>query len=507
MPSIKINIAANLIGKIWAAVIAILLIPQYIKYLGIESYGLVGFYGTLIGSMALLDLGLSTTINRELAKFRSDNRAPKDIRDLTFSLECVYWIIGLFICLLIVSLSWFISSHWVKAEHLSLSVVRQSVMLMGAVIAFQWPISLYDGGLSGLDKQVLNNSITVVMSTVRAAGVLIILKYYSPTLEAFFLWQAALSFLYVLIMRWALWKKMPGHHQRPVFSKQQLITIRRFAVGMTGITLATFFLMQIDKIVLSKILPLSQFGYYTLAFTIATSIGLIVGPVSISFFPRFSGLIAAGKTEELKKLYHQACKLMATFIFPICFVLIFFIKDILRIWTKNATTTDSTYLMAQILIAGSMFNALMVMPYNLLIAHGQTKFTIYQNTIAAIILVPMLFWWTNLYGALGATYVWLIVNAGYVFISQPLMHRKLLKTELLKWYLNDTLLPMIAPLAVVLAIKFSLQYFLPEFQLNLLLIGCIFAIAFGASVISMPDTRVFIKKTYQNLMFNGRDRE
>ena len=43
MPSIKINIAANLVGKIWAAVIAILLIPQYIKYLGIESYGLVGF--------------------------------------------------------------------------------------------------------------------------------------------------------------------------------------------------------------------------------------------------------------------------------------------------------------------------------------------------------------------------------------------------------------------------------------------------------------------------------
>ena len=64
MASIKKNIVANLVGKIWGAAIAILLIPQYIKYLGIESYGLVGFYGTLIGSMAVLDLGLSITLNR-----------------------------------------------------------------------------------------------------------------------------------------------------------------------------------------------------------------------------------------------------------------------------------------------------------------------------------------------------------------------------------------------------------------------------------------------------------
>src|SRR5450631_2625541 len=99
MSSIKINIAANLVGKIWSALIAILLIPLYIKYLGIESYGLVGFYGTLIGSMMLLNLGLSTTINRELAKFKSTNGKSKSVRDLTFSLEIIYWAIGIFISL------------------------------------------------------------------------------------------------------------------------------------------------------------------------------------------------------------------------------------------------------------------------------------------------------------------------------------------------------------------------------------------------------------------------
>ena len=186
---------------------------------------------------------------------------------------------------------------------------------------------------------------------------------------------------------------------------------------------------------------------------------------------------------------------MATFIFPVSFVLIFFIRDILRIWTKSDTTTQHTYLLAQVLIAGTMFNALMVLPYNLIIAHGWVRFSIYQNAIAAVILVPMLFLWTNLYGALGATFVWLTVNAGYIIISQPLMHRRLLKSELKRWYWNDTFLPMIPSLLIVLLIKVFLQYFLPEVQLNLLLIGGILAVAFAASILNMSDTRLLLKKT------------
>ena len=501
MASIKKNIVANLLGKIWGAALAILLIPQYIKYLGIESYGLVGFYGTLIGSMAVLDLGLSTTLNRELAKYKSENRLVKDIRNLTFSLECIYWSTGLFICFLIMFLSGFISSHWVKVEHLPLTEVKRSVILMGAVIAFQWPISLYSGGLTGLEKQVLNNGITIIMTTLRAAGVIIILKYFSATLQSFFLWQVSISLLYVLVMRKSLWKALPFYNMKSTFSKKQIKIIWRFAAGMTGISIVTFFLAQIDKIVLSKILTLTQFGYYTLAFTIATSITLIASPVSITFFPQFSKLIAGGEQEELKRLYHQACKLISTCIFPICFVLIFFMKDILKIWTNNSVTTENTCLMTQILLSGSLLNSLMVMPYNLLIASGWTRFTIYQNSIAAIILVPLLFLLTNKYGALGATFVWVIVNAGYIFISQPIMHRKLLKNELFTWYWDDILVPMLPSLVVVVLIKFSLQKIFPTFQMNIFIIGVIFLFVMTASVFNLVKERFSLKKFLQNNLY------
>lgn len=501
MSSIKINIFANIVGKIWVVLLNIFLIPQYIKYLGIESFGLVGFFSTLISSMAILDLGLGTTLNRELARFKTRDALPKDIRNLTFSLECIYWTIGIFISILIASLSNPIATYWINAEYLPKAVVSESVILMGIVIAFLWPVSLYSNGLTGLEKQVTNNIISIVMNTIRAVGVFCVIKYFSPTIKAFFISQVCLCFLYVTVMRWGFWKEMPFPDIKPKFSKKQIKTIWRFAAGMTGITVVTFFLSQTDKIILSKILSLSQYGYYILAFSIASAISLIVNQVGITFFPRLATLIASKNEKEVKQLYHKASTLVATFVSPFCFTLIFFMYDILRIWTKNTETTTNTFLIAIILVIGSMLNSLMVIPYNLIIANGWTRFTIYQNSIAAIILVPMLFLWTNVYGAVGATFVWLIVNAGYIFISQPLMHRKLLKHELKTWYINDTLIPMLPSLFLIIGIKLSFFYFMNKYQLNLYIIGIIFILALYVSFLFMKDFKIYFKNLKNQLLW------
>jgi O-antigen/teichoic acid export membrane protein len=272
---------------------------------------------------------------------------------------------------------------------------------------------------------------------------------------------------------------------------------------MTGISLVTFFIAQIDKILLSKILPLSQFGYYTLAYSISSSLSLLTAPLSVAFFPRFASFFSAGKQNELKNLYHQACQLMAFFIFPFCFVLLFFMQDILRIWTHDATTTLNAYPLAQVLIVGSLFNSLMIVPYNLLIASGWTRFSLIQNTIAAIVIVPLIFWLTRIYGAMGAAYVWAILNLGFVVISQPLMHRKLLKSELKKWYFKDTLLPMLPSLVSVLIIKYLVQHFRNELPVNLVVMAFIFIVVFAISMLNMPAARTFAASLLKRKYFKN----
>src|SRR5688500_15054479 len=97
MTSMKRNIAANMVGRIWSAVLTMLLVPVYIYFVGIEAYGLIGFYTMLLASLALLDLGLSTTVNRELAISRATGKDPVRVRNMVFTLESIYWFIGLLI--------------------------------------------------------------------------------------------------------------------------------------------------------------------------------------------------------------------------------------------------------------------------------------------------------------------------------------------------------------------------------------------------------------------------
>ena len=485
MSSLKKNVVFNLFGKTWGAIINIILVPLYIKYLGIESYGLIGFFAMLVGSFSILDLGLGTTINRELAGYRAvENPNADNIRNLTFSLESIYWSVGIVIGLLVAVLSGLIAVHWVNVEELSADTVRNAVLLMGGVLVFQWPINYYNHGLTGLEKLVVNNTILIVMTTVRSVGALLVLSYISPTITAFFAWQAGTSFLHVFLMRWALWSNLPKSKSRRIFSKDQLKSVSKFAAGMTGISLVTFFLSHVDKVLLSKLLSLSAYGYYTLALALPSAITMIISPVCSAFFPRLSALVKKGDTVELKKIYHNSSAIAAALIFPISFILIFFSYEILMLWTGDATTTENTYLVAGLLTIGSMFNSLMVMPYYLLISHGWTKFTIYQNSIAAVVLVPSLFVLTSMFEALGAAIIWATLNIGYFIISQPIMHRTLLKGELRKWYLKDTLLTMLPSLGVVLLCKFILVNVALDFSLLVLIAIALLSLGFSGLAIN-----------------------
>ena len=66
--------------------VTIIATPLLISLLGIESYGLIGFYTTLYSLINLLDFGISPTINRELAQYSVDENAV-----IRHAIWCARW--------------------------------------------------------------------------------------------------------------------------------------------------------------------------------------------------------------------------------------------------------------------------------------------------------------------------------------------------------------------------------------------------------------------------------
>ena len=354
----RLNLAANLTGSAWSMLVQVVCIPLYIRFMGIEAYGLVGFYLVLQAMLQMLDLGITPTMNREMARYSVQPEKADEARDLVRTLEIGYWIIGILIGIAFVVASPWVSVHWIKASSIPVRGVKHAVTLMGILAVFQWPMSFYQGGLTGLRKQVLFNVLRIIAATVTNGGAVLALWIISPTIYAFFIWLVGTNAIMVFVWTVCFWKSLPAGTRRPLLQTKLLRNIGYFAAGISGIATFSLILGQADKIVLSRVLPLKVFGYYTIAGVFGTGLVLIVTSVFNTIFPQFSALVAQGNEEAIIRLYHKGTQLMLLLIVPLTSVLALFPVEVLQLWTRNPEIARNAGPIATILVLAAAINGL-----------------------------------------------------------------------------------------------------------------------------------------------------
>jgi len=423
-------------------------IPLYIKYLGIEAYGLIGLFGVLQAWLSLLDMGMTPTLNREMARFTGGTHSATSIRDLLRSIEVIALGIAALVGLGIWAASGWLASDWLRAQNLPIDTVAQAFAIMGAVTALRFVEGIYRSAIVGLQRQVLYNAVNSALATLRGLGAVGILMWVSPTIEAFFIWQGVISLLTLGVLASVTYRALPKAERDGQFSMPALRGIGRFAGGMMGITFLSLLLTQVDKILLSKLLTLSDYGYYTLATVVAAALYILTGPITQAWFPRLSELHANNQQAELIKKYHQGAQLVSVFMGSAAIVMIVFAELILQLWTRDAELARRSATLLSLLALGNLLNGLMWIPYQTQLAHGWTGLATLTNIVSVAIIVPAILWATPRYGAEGAAWIWVSLNAGYVLIGIHYMYRKILTHEKWRWYGHDVLQPLLAAAVV-----------------------------------------------------------
>jgi O-antigen/teichoic acid export membrane protein len=443
------NIAANFVGSALILVFSFVFVPFTIKLMGIEAYGLVGFFATLCYAFTLLDFGLSATMVRETARRAALAQEAAGLRDLARTLELVYWSVGAAIGLALVALAPTIAAVWLNPEALSQQTLAHAIMLMGLTLAFQWPSAMYGGGLKGLQRQVALNALQIATAAARGGGAVLVLATVSATPEAFFAWQALVGLANAAAMRLMLWRSLPHSARAGRFDGRLLRTLWRFAAGMTGISLVSIVIVQADKMILSAVLPLEQFALYVLAGSLAAAAIFPAQPVATAIYPRLTASVAQQAETALRAAYHRATQLLVTLTLPLALTLAAFAREVVLFWTHDAAVADGVAPIARVLVAGSALHALMILPYMLQLARGATRLTLEVNAIAAVVLVPALLVLAQTVGPLGAASVWLLLNLSYVLFVMPLLHARFLPGATRVWLTTDVGLPAAATILTV----------------------------------------------------------
>ena len=453
MNKLRYNILANYVGQGWSALMGLAFVPLYIHYLGMEAYGLIGLFAVMQAWLTLLDMGITPTLNREMARFSAGGHNLQSIRDLLRSLEVLCYGIAALIALAVWAASSYLAHDWLRAQKFPSGELAHAISIMGLVVAGRFVEGIYRGSLFGLQKQIWYNAINMLMSTIRAVGTIAALALISPTIDTFFIWQGFCSLLTVIILATAVHRAIPPTEIPPKFSREALSGVSKFAGGMMGITILSLLLTQVDKVLLSRLLPLQTFGYYTLAASLASMLYMVVSPIATALYPRMVEFVTLEQRAGLVSIYHSGSQLVTIFVAPTAALLCFFPGGIMYLWTGNMSYAINTSQILVPLVIGSALNAAMWIPYQCQLAHGWTTFAFKTNLLGVVVLVPAIFWVTPRYGAVGAACLWAGLNFIYVTVGMQFLHVQLLPSEKWRWYLRDLFLPLTGAVAVALIAK------------------------------------------------------
>jgi O-antigen/teichoic acid export membrane protein len=480
MASLKINFISNLLGSVITAIIQVAVMPIYLRHLGVDGFGLIGFFATLAGVAFIFDMGLTPAITRELAS-ASVTEEKNNSRTILRTLETIYFSFAI-LCFIPIFFSVpFLATYWLKIQNLSISVVEQSLQLMVVQLFFQLPVSFYTGAFIGLQRQPLLNIINTSMISIRLVGVIPFIIIKEGSVLVFFGWQALITFIHLLVIFFFLRYIIPNGKSK--FDISVFYKVKKYAYDMLGVTIVSLILTNLDKIVLSYLLSLEEFGFYMLAWSIASILVRPAGIVMNVWLPKMVQQFTLNDTLSLSKTYLSGSRLVACLVIPFSAMLVFFPSEFLLLYLGENNYPDSLSYVLAMLSIGSACNALMHIPYALTLAASWPKFALYQNIIACFILLPLAIFSVIIYGFVAGGVSWLLINLGCILFSVYAIHKKILMGTAKNWYIK-TLFPDFILMLIIISFPFflcQLGYFPTSRSAlgSVLFLVCFFLVSFS----------------------------
>ncbi len=471
------NTFANTFTQIWNAILGILFIPVYSNLLGSEAMGLIGFYGSLNFVLSFLDFGLNSVLTREFSKKSNSNTFQYSLYNLFRTTEIIIFIVALIFGVLFHLFSNWISVNWLNFDYINHEQVSNCIKIMGWMVSVRLIEGVYKSVFNGIENHILITKLNFIFSSIRSIGVILALNWVSNSILLFFLWQLVFFIIPVLVYMYIFYKQFDINWENVKFSLKYLSGNWNFAGGIFVLSVLSLFLTQLDKVFLSKYVKLGDFGLYSIASSVSFMTLFVSYPIVNSFYPRLVYLYHNNNQSDFKFYYHKSSQFITYLSSNITFFLYFFSNEILLIWGIKANSIEIITNILQPLVLGNLFSAIILIPYQIHIVTGKLKTNLLLNLLL-IFIFPFLYYQAiKIYGASGASFIYLLFNIVYFLLFTLIFNKKLIFNEKKDWLINDVIKIMLFSFIVTYIIK-SVYKFINFYSPNLFLIILIFCIIF-----------------------------
>jgi O-antigen/teichoic acid export membrane protein len=491
---LKINIISNFLGMIWSVFSIYLFIPFYIKYLNTENYGLIMFAVTLQAVISLFDAGFSSALRREYAVGEKTNEFINRSISLLKTIERFYGLIFVALISIAFLFAETVGLYWFEAATVSAQSIKMSIILMVVIAVIQMQSGLYNGALQALEEQFLSNSLQFFYTLFRNGLVIFVIMYWSSPV-AFLGWQLCIGIIYILIQRSFLISILSSYNKsfisNPAISFTLLKQVWKVSSLFLLISILSTINLQIDKLMISKMLPLHNLGYYNTSYSFGQIIVSICTPLATAVSPVLIRSYAQSLEGETIKIFHRFSKINTVLLTALGTTLILNSSFLINFWTQNQEFARAMMPVTNYMIIAGMLLAAQIIPYNLAVASADLKPIVYTCVVNIALTLPAYYWGIKYYGLEGCAAVWMISNIFMLLVNVYYYLRKSISHQYIKWLLSDMLIPGLVTGTICTFLNF-LKPTIDTPIFNILSIGLTFFIAFCAGIL------IFFYRDLQN---------
>ncbi|MBA6360726.1 oligosaccharide flippase family protein [Colwellia sp. BRX8-6] len=227
---------------------------------------------------------------------------------------------------------------------------------------------------------------------------------------------------------------LPDH-----FSFYNVKKLGRFAKAVAITAVISVVIAQADKVLMSKLLTLSEYGYFTVCIMLANGILLLGFPIGTVLIPRLTALYADGKLDEFRQIYIKFTKFVCIFIVPGAIVLAGFSQNIIYLFTGSTEAANWGKDILSYYTLGNAFLIVAGFQYYQQVAKGDLKYHVRYSMALLLCSLPLIMFFGSEYGVIAVAIIWLFFRVFAFIFWVPYIHAKMKTIKYSHWLFQAVL--------------------------------------------------------------------
>ncbi|MFY8273984.1 oligosaccharide flippase family protein [Pseudoalteromonas sp. SSDWG2] len=401
----------------YSTIVTVALTPVLLTMLGPEGFGLIGFFLTVQTFLQIFDAGVSGTLARQIAIAKGCKKAFKsfisDFYRIYMGFLCVGAILG--------GIGLLLSRHssaWFETT-IPLDILSFSIKAMLITLVVKYLCGPLKSVLIGLEVHGAIATANFVAANLRYPGGLLVLYIFDNSLIYYFAFQVL-----VALLEWLLYCILFVYHKN-VTIKRTIVTNNVSSLGikvllvsalqLTLLSVLWVLVSQVDKLLLSGNVSLEEFGYYSLAVSVAGVILTLNLPISQVLMPRLTSLASSNENTGYVRVLVRFILLSFTLFIPLCLMFFLYGQELIWSWTGNIEAANKAGFYLKWLAIGNLFAILANYSFLVQFSIKKLRRHLIAYSIYSSLLLPSIFIVVSNFKSEGTAIFWVVQNGLFLF--------------------------------------------------------------------------------------------